>query len=183
MATTQAEGPDDDGDQLPNDAAAAEETATTETADGAQGDPVETFSLHQSTRLKGYITLLTAAIYNFISAREKVLLDNATYQGIENVCTYVHNLRSLFRSPPGDATRLRLSMSVSMITVIITGSIVIVHFDKFTPMRKFWRAVFKGGSIGELIVLTLLTVMWASSTAYWASEIFSAIVPLRVDVC
>jgi len=60
MATTQAEGPDDHDDQTLPDAAAAEETATTEAADGAQGDPAEAFSLHQSTRLKGYITLLTA---------------------------------------------------------------------------------------------------------------------------
>jgi len=169
MATThsQAQGPDDHDDQtLPNAAAtaAAEEMATTEAADGAQGDPAETFSLHRSTRLKGYITLLTAAIYNFISAREKVLLDSATNQGIENVCTYVHNLRNLFRTPPGDVKRLRLSMSVAMITAIITGFIVIIHLDKVTPMRKFWRAMFGNGSIGELIILTLLTLMWGVTT-------------------
>ncbi|KAL9179778.1 hypothetical protein ACHAXT_007748 [Thalassiosira profunda] len=90
--------------------------------------------LHHSTRLKGYMTLLVSAIYNYIAAHDN--LSDTTAGVMSNMCIYYDNLGNLVETPLRSAERVRFAMATSMITIIVTCAIILAHFDFCTPLRK-----------------------------------------------
>lgn len=116
--------------------------------------------LYHSTRLKGYIVLFVSALYNFMAAAD------AGYVGISsNLCLEMDHLGSFADNIYTNESKLRYAESVSLITIIITGLIILCHFDLCTPLRKnVWPKVFGKGTLIELWILIFLSIFWCVTT-------------------
>ena len=127
------------------------------------GDVDETTpSLHQSPRLKGYITLFVSALYNYFAASGKFDRDGGK---LTKTCLYLDYWAELGgQNTYTNTRRLRFSMACSTITMIISSGIILVHFDFCTPLRKTWPKWFgskdKGKSRVELCILLFLVIFW-----------------------
>ncbi|KAL7531553.1 hypothetical protein ACHAXR_006752 [Thalassiosira sp. AJA248-18] len=117
--------------------------------------------LHHSSRLKGYITLLVSALYNYMAAAAKH--HGAEVKFLTTLCIDFDDLKHNTDIPTGTTTssRLKFSMACSMITVIITCAIILCHFDFCTPLRKsVWPKWFGAPSKVELCILLFLNFFW-----------------------
>jgi len=67
-------------------------------------------------------------------------------------------------TPPPDAQR-RYAITVSTVTLVITGAVLIMHLDRFTPLyKKVWSKFFAPKSKAELILLLFLAAWWGIAT-------------------
>jgi len=131
--------------------------------DGEEEEPPE--PLYRSSRLKGYMTLLVSALYNYFAASDK-------YHGRENGAKLPNNnicldnfLTSIGHQPYTDDENLPYTMATSMATVVITSLIILCHFDFCTPLRKnVWPKAFGPSARVELVILLFLTIFWLINT-------------------
>jgi len=106
--------------------------------------------LSKSTRLKGYMTFAVASSINYYAADESDL-SNASDED-----------RSLVVA--AKPSQRKYAMAVAMVTIIISIFCIIVHFDRFTCLRKAWIEAFKPGSRVELAILIFLLLWWIVAT-------------------
>lgn len=103
--------------------------------DNGNSNEEEMEPLTYSSRLKGYITLVVASTVHYDSAKDSDAVSASAF---------------LTGVVPADETQRSYAMAVSMITLIISLSCVVVHFDRFTCLKSIWIKAFKPGSkIGE----------------------------------
>lgn len=129
---TTAEVNDDGEDEVVNPA-----------GDGEQDEPLEPeIKLYKSTRIKGYLTLIVASVINFDSAQksEDVKSTNAVASTIE---------------------QRRYAISVSLVSLILSSAILLMHLDRITMFKKAWTTAFQPKSKIEL-GLALFQVIWWS---------------------
>lgn len=149
-----------------------DETNESPAADGAEEEEDATPEnntnpppIRRSTRLKGYITLFVSALYNYMAAADK-LNGSPSNERLATLCITYDHLSNLvpIRSP--NDSRLKYTMSCSMITIILTGIILLIHLDFITPLRKsLWPKWFgQQSSKVELWILLFLTLFWFITT-------------------
>lgn len=136
--------------------------------DGSSSSPpTTTIPLHHSSRIKGYITLFVSALYCYMAATHMKDLNGAEeLRSLANLCLYLDDLGNLVDiSLDGLASRLRLVMACSMLTLILTGLILLIHFDFCTPLRKsIWLKWFGSSGNVELYILIFLAFFWLIAT-------------------
>jgi len=103
-------------------------------------------ALSKSTRLKGYMTFAVASAINCYAAWESDL-ENSTAANSSLVVPAPPSLR-------------QFAIAAALITDMISVFCIIVHFDRFTCLRKAWREAFKPGSRVELGILLFLLIWW-----------------------
>lgn len=108
-------------------------------ADDAE-DPLETqHPLYQSPRLKGYITLLSSSVYNYISADNQTL--TGEYQAVD-WCIAQYDLSILTEDPRPNMSRIRYAMTAAVITIMITCAVIFVHVISITGLGNgLWTKV------------------------------------------
>ena len=108
-----------------------------EAADSLQTHP--TPPLYESPRLKGYITLLSSSVYNYISARDQTL--SLEDQPVD-WCLAQYDLGILLEDPRPDMSRLRYAMAAAVITIMITSFVIFIHLVSITGLgNKLWSKV------------------------------------------
>jgi hypothetical protein len=121
---------------------AAERGGTEEDDDNVENGASETHPmppLHQSPRLKGYITLLSSAVYNYISADNQTL--TVSDQPID-WCLAQYDLTRFAEDPRPNLARLRYAMTAAVITILITCTVIFIHFISITGLgNKLWSKV------------------------------------------
>lgn len=122
----------------------AEEEENDSQQEQEQQDDDPPMKLYKSTRLKGYITLLLASAINYSSATQS---DSAI----------------LNSAVPASQTQKNYSMSVSMVTMILSIFIVLVHLDR-SPLKKYWNKAFQPKSKIELGFILFFVVWWVVAT-------------------
>eukprot|EP00956_Cyclotella_meneghiniana_P021478 scaffold39221_cov19-Cyclotella_meneghiniana.AAC.1 len=92
--------------------------------------------LYQSPRLKGYIALLSSAVYNYISAKDQTL--SLEDQPVD-WCLAQYDLGMLLEDPRPDMSRLRYAMAAAVITIMITCVVIFIHLISITGLgNKLW---------------------------------------------
>lgn len=94
--------------------------------------------LYKSSRLKGYITLLITAVYNYAAAA------SIAPTRLEEIdwCLFVDDLGRFAVQDVENQSRVRFAKSSAMITEIISAIIIIVHLDIFTGLGdNIWNKV------------------------------------------
>ena len=142
-------------------AASATEASSSESEGGGGGDDDEEKSrdskvapLTDSSRLKGYITLIVASVVHYDAAKDSSL-DNAESDRTITVLSGV---------VPADPAQRSYAMAVSIITLIVAMFCAVVHFDRFTCLKGAWNKAFGPGSKIELIILLALSLWWLIAT-------------------
>mmetsp|Transcript_35732 Transcript_35732/g.106631 ORF Transcript_35732/g.106631 Transcript_35732/m.106631 type:complete len:155 (-) Transcript_35732:1031-1495(-) len=101
--------------------------------DGSDGDTggvtskQKRVALSKSTRLKGYMTFAVASAINYYAAAESDLKGSSDVD------------KSLVF--PATKSQKMYAQAAAMVTIIISVFCVVVHFDRFTCLRKAWREV------------------------------------------
>jgi hypothetical protein len=94
--------------------------------------------LYESPRLKGYITLLSSSVYNYISAKDQTLISGEPVDW----CLAQYDLSLLTDDPRPNAARIRYAMTAAVITIMITCAVIFIHFISFTGIgNKLWLKV------------------------------------------
>ena len=142
-------------------AASATEASSSESEGGGGGDDDDEKSrdskvapLTDSSRLKGYITLIVASVVHYDAAKDSSL-DNAESDRTTTVLSGV---------VPADPAQRSYAMAVSIITLIVAMFCAVVHFDRFTCLKGAWNKAFGPGSKIELIILLALSLWWLIAT-------------------
>lgn len=95
-------------------------------------DQLETqHPLYQSPRLKGYITLLSSSVYNYISADNQTL--TVEYQPVD-WCMAQYDLSLLTEDPRPNISRIRYAMTAAVITIMITCAVIFAHVISITGL-------------------------------------------------
>ena len=95
--------------------------------------------LYQSPRLKGYIALLSSAVYNYISAKDQTL--SLEDQPVD-WCLAQYDLGVLLEDPRPDMSRVRYAMAAAVITIMITCVVIFIHLISITGLgNKLWSKV------------------------------------------
>ena len=95
--------------------------------------------LIESPRLKGYITLLSSSVYNYISAKDQTL--TVADQPID-WCLAQYDLGRLVEDPRPNAARIRYAMTAAVITIMITCAVIFIHFISITGLgNNLWIKV------------------------------------------
>lgn len=121
-----------------------------ETEGGEGGKSKKRIVLSKSTRLKGYMIFAVASAINYFAANASDLRDSSPAD------------RSLVVAATD--TQRKYAMAVSMTTIVITIFCIVVHFDRFTCLRKAWIEAFKPGSRVELAIILFLLTWWMIAT-------------------
>jgi len=141
-------------------AASATEASSNESEGGGDDDDDEksrdskVAPLTDSSRLKGYITLIVASVVHYDAAKDSSL-DNAESDRTTTVLSGV---------VPADPVQRSYAMAVSIITLIVAMFCAVVHFDRFTCLKGAWNKAFGPGSKIELIILLALSLWWLIAT-------------------
>ena len=141
-------------------AAASATEASSSESEGGSGDDDEksrdskVAPLTDSSRLKGYITLIVASVVHYDAAKDSSL-DNAESDRTTTVLSGV---------VPADPVQRSYAMAVSIITLIVAMFCAVVHFDRFTCLKGAWNKAFGPGSKIELIILLALSLWWLIAT-------------------
>ena len=143
-------------------AASAAEASSSESEGGGGGDDDDdeksrdskVAPLTDSSRLKGYITLIVASVVHYDAAKDSSL-DNAESDRTTTVLSGV---------VPADPAQRSYAMAVSIITLIVAMFCAVVHFDRFTCLKGAWNKAFGPGSKIELIILLALSLWWLIAT-------------------
>lgn len=143
-------------------AASATEASSSESEGGGGGDDDDdeksrdskVAPLTDSSRLKGYITLIVASVVHYDAAKDSSL-DNAESDRTTTVLSGV---------VPADPAQRSYAMAVSIITLIVAMFCAVVHFDRFTCLKGAWNKAFGPGSKIELIILLALSLWWLIAT-------------------
>lgn len=122
---------------------------TTQLENDSGGDKV-VVNLYQSSRLKGYITLAFASFINYDAA---VQSDSTAGSGFI----------------PSTTRQRRYAMSASMISLILSVSIILIHLDRLTPFRKIWVKAFQSGSRIELLFGIFFVIWWSITVGFQTS--------------
>lgn len=130
------------GDEEQGEASAAENASQTSEQDTDDEEPAK--PLYKSTRLKGYITLLLASAINYSSASQS---DSAI----------------LNSAVPATEGQKQYAQAVSMVTMILSIFIVLVHLDR-SPLKKYWQKAFQPKSKIELGLILYLVIWWVVAT-------------------
>jgi hypothetical protein len=140
MAVLAAITDDDDGED------AANATRHGSSSDEEAQSEERTVKLYKSSRLKGYITLALASYINYNAAEKSgdVLL-------------------GLTAVPSTDGQR-GYAMSVSMISLVLSGFSVVAHLDRLTPLRGLWVAAYRSGAKCEMVLAVFLVLWWSVAT-------------------
>jgi hypothetical protein len=107
-------------------------------------------SLYSSTRFKGYLTLVVSSGVNF----------QAAY-------TSDDVLKNSQSAAPASTSQRAYAMAVALVSIILSSLIVIAHIDAFTPLKKYWMAIFKPKSRNEMRMIVFLLVWWL--VALWVN--------------
>lgn len=107
-------------------------------------------SLYSSTRFKGYLTLVVSSGVNFQAA---YISDDV--------------LKNAQSAVPASASQRAYAMAVALVSIILSSLIVIAHLDAFTPLKKYWMAIFKPKSRNEMRMIVFLWVWWL--VALWVN--------------
>jgi hypothetical protein len=101
-------------------------------------DSSQTTPLYESPRLKGYITLLSSSVYNYISAKDQTLTTGEPVDW----CLAQYDLSLLTDDPRPNSARIRYAMTAAVITIMITCAIILIHFVSITGIgNKLWSKV------------------------------------------
>eukprot|EP00804_Cyclotella_cryptica_P011850 CCRYP_015359-RA/>CCRYP_015359-RA protein AED:0.06 eAED:0.06 QI:124/0.83/1/1/0.66/0.71/7/2939/507 len=118
--------------------------------------------LYQSPRLKGYITMLSASIYNFISASDRTF---SFEEETVDWCLAQYDLGKLGDDPRQNLTGLRYAKAAAMITSLVTGAVILIHFVSITGLgNKLWSRMFGKHGNFELYISSFLTILWIITT-------------------
>ena len=114
--------------------------------------------LTDSSRLKGYITLIVASVVHYDAAKDSSL----GVSGDEEMTVSVaFEYRGVV---PADPAQRSYAMAVSVITLIVAMFCAVVHFDRFTCLKGAWESAFGPGSKIELSILLGLSLWWLIAT-------------------
>ncbi|KAL3777097.1 hypothetical protein ACHAWO_010469 [Cyclotella atomus] len=117
--------------------------------------------LYESPRLKGYITLLSSSVYNYISAKDQTLISGEPVDW----CLAQYDLSLLTDDPRPNAARIRYAMTAAVITIMITCAVIFIHFISFTGIgNKLWLKMFGRNGKAELYIASFLTFLWIITT-------------------
>ena len=106
--------------------------------------------LHQSSRMKGYLTLLLTSIINYGASQKSS--DVALTIGV----------------PASDSQR-RYAVAVSVVSLVLSAALVLVHLDRVTPFVKVWKGLFASGSKIEVGLLIFLALWWSFAVGFGTS--------------
>ena len=123
---------------LSTDVSSPDDAVDSESSSSSSSPP----PLYQSSRLKGYITLLISAVYNYIALADI----NDAYEAeknASNLCLYIEDLSRFANNIPTEMqSRIRYAKSSALITLIVTGFVISVHLDVCTGLeKKVWKMV------------------------------------------
>jgi hypothetical protein len=114
--------------------------------------------LTDSSRLKGYITLIVASVVHYDAAKDSSL-------GISSEEEMNVSVAIEYRGVvPADPAQRSYAMAVSVITLIVAMFCTVVHFDRFTCLKGAWETAFRPGSTIELFILLGLSLWWLIAT-------------------
>jgi len=102
--------------------------------------------LYKSSRLKGYLTLTFATLIHMNAANKSI-----------NVSATQHAQEAI----PATKAQQDYSLASSYIGLIVVLPVLVVHFDRFTPLQRLWRTLFKRRSKFELLLAIFLAVWWS----------------------
>jgi hypothetical protein len=117
-------------------------TVTGETDGDSSIDNEDSFGtnpLHESPRLKGYITLLSSAVFNYISAdKQSMTVEDRSIDW----CLAQYDMSMLIEDPSPNQARIRYSKAAAVITIIIACAVIFIHFISITELgNKLWSDV------------------------------------------
>lgn len=101
--------------------------------------------LYKSRRFKGYLTIFLASIVNYNAA---LLSDDPL------------DPTSVAASP----AQRRYAMAVALLSAIVTGLLVVIHLDRYSPLEKVWRPAFAAESKFETVLIAGLILWWSVAT-------------------
>lgn len=101
-------------------------------------------ALYKSSRFKGYLTLVLASGVSF----------QAAY--VSNAATLISDVVVQRAS---DQQR-SYAMAVAVISMIICAFIIMAHLDCVTPLKKYWRQLFRPKSRFEVLLIVFLMIWW-----------------------
>lgn len=128
----------------------------------SQSSPPPSRPLFKSSRLKGYITLLVSAIYNFISVNDGYL---QVVPSSVNLCLLLDDISRSEKHLDFDEGRVQYANSVSTITIIVAGAVMLIHLDVVTGLdEKLWKKMFGPNGKVELFILVFLILVWFITT-------------------
>ncbi|KAL7488597.1 hypothetical protein ACHAW6_014186 [Cyclotella cf. meneghiniana] len=118
--------------------------------------------LYRSPRLKGYITMLSASIYNAISADDQAF--SVEGEAVD-WCLAQYDLGKLGDDPRQNLSGLRYAKAAAIISSLVTAAIILIHFVSITGLGiELWSKMFgKNGNV-ELYIASFLTILWIITT-------------------
>ena len=114
--------------------------------------------LTDSSRLKGYITLIVASVVHYDAAKDSSLSISEDEEMTVSVAVEYRGV------VPADPAQRSYAMAVSVITLIVAMFCAVVHFDRFTCLKGAWETAFRPGSKIELSILLGLSLWWLIAT-------------------
>jgi hypothetical protein len=116
--------------------------------DEDDGGPIK---LYKSPRFKGYLTIVLASVINY----------NAAVLSRDTI-----NITSV----PASATQQAYAKAVALVSAIITGSVVLCHLDRYSPLQNVWKQSFLSpDSYTELVIICFLLFWWFVATVVQTS--------------
>ena len=107
--------------------------------------------LYKSSRLKGYLTMVLASIISWDAAEKS------------------SNVIAVSAAVPSTESERLYAVSVSLISLVVSGAVTIMHLDTITPLRKAWVKAFKPKSRVELVIDIFLMIWWSVATGIQTS--------------
>ena len=101
--------------------------------------------LYESTRLKGYITLILASVINYSAARRSGRAVNSN-------------------AVASSDTQRVYAEAVSLMSCIISLVAFVAHLDRYSPLQSLWQSAFGDGSLFELFLILFLVLWWGTAT-------------------
>jgi hypothetical protein len=140
------EPPLNDNAQPQGDDEDGENASTNEDEDEEEG-PIK---LYKSPRFKGYLTIALASVINY----------NAAVLSRDTI-----NITSV----PASDKQQAYAKAVAMVSAIITGSLVLCHLDRYSPLQNVWKQSFSPESYKELFIIGFLLFWWFVATVVQTS--------------
>jgi len=110
--------------------------------DDGNNDEKSRTPLYQSTRLKGYLTLILASAINF----------NSAVQSQETISMNV---------VPAQDDQQNFAVAAAILSLMISIFVILLHLNPIKRLTKYWEKWFQPQeSVVELLIISLLVIWW-----------------------
>jgi hypothetical protein len=141
-APNNKEEPNESAPEEVNEGDAQEEENASQEGEGGEAIPIK---LYKSRRFKGYLIIVLASVINYNAA---VLSRNPI------------NVTAV----PGSPKQQGYAKAVALLSAIVTGVLVLVHLDRYSPLQSIWKKAFDPKSKIELGIILFLLLWWSVAT-------------------